>query len=263
MELGIIARTWGEEPFAMAKARGLSFLEYCVNVNSNYPDFENASDAILDFSKKYGIKIGSIGRWGADKITPEGQIIEEELALAYRYIDQCVKLGSPVYVTGCNYVEGLSYYQNITCAIAFFKKVVEYASGKGVKVALYNCDWNNFLCCDPAWDLILGEIPELGIKFDPSHSRYGGRDYLAELAKWVKRVYHVHIKGSLIIDGKRFDDPPAGLDQTDWGSLMAVLYAGGYDGGLSIEPHSGVWLSGGLGESGVDYTVKYMKKLIF
>ena len=124
MELGIIASNWGEEPFAKAKARGLSFLEYCVNVGSNFEDFENASDAILDFSKKYGVKIGSIGRWGADKITPDGEIIEEELSLAYRYIDQCEKLGSPVYVTGCNYVDGLSFYQNITRAISFFQKVV-------------------------------------------------------------------------------------------------------------------------------------------
>jgi sugar phosphate isomerase/epimerase len=65
----------------------------------------------------------------------------------------------------------------------------------------------------------------------------------------------------LIIDGKRFDDPPAGLDQTDWGAFFSILYAKNYQGGLSIEPHSQVW-KGELGEKGVNFTVNYMKKLL-
>jgi sugar phosphate isomerase/epimerase len=57
------------------------------------------------------------------------------------------------------------------------------------------------------------------------------------------------------------DDPPAGLDQTDWKSFMSILYAKKYTGGLSIEPHSPVW-QGELGDHGVDYTIKYMKTLM-
>jgi len=130
-----------------------------------------------------------------------------------------------------------------------------------VKISTYNCDWNNFVDNDMAWTMIHGYLPELGIKFDPSHSRYAGRDYLKEMRDWGDRFYHVHIKGSVIIDGERFDDPPAGLDQTDWKSFMAVLYAKGYDGGLSIEPHSHNW-EGELGEKGIDYTVEFLKNLV-
>ena len=43
---------------------------------------------------------------------------------------------------------------------------------------------------------------------------------------------------------------------------MAVLYAQGYSGGLSIEPHSPTW-EGELLERGLDYTVKYFKRLLF
>lgn len=53
-----------------------------------------------------------------------------------------------------------------------------------------------------------------------------------------------------------------GLDMTDWGAFMAILYGKQYEGGLSIEPHSKVW-SGELGEKGIDFTVAYMKKLLF
>jgi sugar phosphate isomerase/epimerase len=79
---------------------------------------------------------------------------------------------------------------------------------------------------------------------------------------WGERFYHVHIKGSLIVDGKRVDDPPAGLDQTDWGSFMAILYSQHYEGGLSIEPHSRTW-AGELGDKGIDYTVNMMRTLLF
>lgn len=76
--------------------------------------------------------------------------------------------------------------------------------------------------------MIHGHLKDLWIKYDPSHSRYAkGADYLSEMKKWGDRFAHVHIKGSMLIDGERFDDPPAGMDQTDWGAFMAVLYAKG------------------------------------
>lgn len=152
--------------------------------------------------------------------------------------------------------------ENCKSAVSFFSKLIEYASPKGVKISAYNCHWNNFIDNAEGWIPVLGELPGLGIKYDPSHSRYAGRDYLKEMRDWGERFNHVHIKGSLIIDGKRFDDPPAGLDQTDWGSFMAVLYAKNYKGGLSIEPHSKTWRNE-LGEKGVQYTIDYMKKMIF
>ena len=55
------------------------------------------------------------------------------------------------------------------------------------------------------------------------------------------------------------DDPPAGLDMINWNALMGMLYAVGYDGNLSIEPHSAVW-QGELGEKGVDYTIRYIRE---
>ncbi|MGB4471994.1 MAG: sugar phosphate isomerase/epimerase, partial [Limnochordia bacterium] len=113
-----------------------------------------------------------------------------------------------------------------------------------------------------SWELVLGHLPEVGIKYDPSHCVYDGGDYLQETRDWGKRFYHIHLKGSLQIDGQRYDDPPAGMDQTNWGAFMAVLYAQGYSGGLSIEPHSPTW-EGELLERGLDYTVKYFKRLLF
>ena len=84
-------------------------------------------------------------------------------------------------------------------------------------------------------------------------------DYLEEIRDWGHRFYHVHIKGTLKVGGKHVDDPPAGLDMINWNALMGMLYAVGYDGTLSIEPHSGVW-QGELGEKGIDYTIRYIRE---
>lgn len=260
MQLGIIGGM-DEASFISAKARGLAFIELCVNDQAEA--YLDAVDDILTYKEKYTMPIASLGRWGENKIDESGNILPNELELEYRLIDMAQQLDCPVYVTGCNYQEGLSYYANISAAINYLTHLVNYGEQKGVKIATYNCRWNNFIHSDPTWSLIHGHIPALGIKYDTSHSIYAkGEDYLVETNKWAHRFYHVHIKGALMVEGRRVDDPPAGMDQTEWGAFMSILYRRGYDGTLSIEPHSRTW-SGALGEKGIDFTIAFMKKYIF
>lgn len=269
MRLGIIAAPV-EESFKMAAGKGLDFLEFCINGNQN-PE-KNSTQNVEELSQnvenlkrwmdQYNVAVGSIGRWGPDRIDTEGNIIQSELEASKKLIDVASLVGCDNYVCGCNYVETLSFYQNCTSAIQYFSELIEYGKSKGVLISVYNCRWNNFVVEPVAWNIILGHLKELGIKFDPSHCIYAGGDYLKEMRDWGHRFNHVHIKGSLRIEGKRFDDPPAGLDETNWGAFMAVLYAVKYNRGLSIEPHSANW-KGELGEWGVDFTVEYMKKLLF
>ena len=77
----------------------------------------------------------------------------------------------------------------------------------------------------------------------------------------AKRFIHVHLKGAVKIEGKVYDNPPAGMDQTDWTSFMGILYGLGYDGGLSIEPESAYW-HGELSDRGVDYTIRYFRNMM-
>ncbi len=166
-----------------------------------------------------------------------------------------------MYITGCNKVEELSYYENCGLAISYFEKLIAHGAEKGVKIAVYNCRWNNFVCDPMAYTVIMGYLKDLYIKYDPSHCIYAGGDYLQETRDWGDRFLHVHLKGSLIVGGERYDDPPAGLDQTNWGAFLAILYAKGYDKCLSIEPHSANW-RGELGEKGIDFTIQYFRNLM-
>ena len=260
MELGIISG-YDENSFKIAAENKLSFLEFTINIDHNTEEFFCALGEIKGFITKYGVMVQSIGRWGTDRINQNGTLVEDELQISYKLIDAASFLGCPNFVCGCNYINSLSYYENCTLAISYFEKLLEYSQTKGVKISSYNCRWNNFVVDPMSWTLIHGHLKELGIKFDSSHSIYNGGDYLKEMRDWGDRFNHVHIKGSLVIDGQRFDDPPAGLDGTNWGAFMNILYAKNYEGGLSIEPHSSYW-KGELGDKGVNYTIQYIKKLL-
>lgn len=257
MKLGRIA--WFEEAdFQSAKEQGMEFIE--LDVNSRAQEFLDHLDVIRQRSQEYGMPVGAVGRWGSNRIGKEG-ICQDELELEYRLIEAAASLNCDVYITGCNYVEELSYYENCGLAISYFEKLIAFGAERGVKIAVYNCRWNNFVCTPMAYTMIHGYLKDLYIKYDPSHCIYDGGDYLKEARDWGDRFLHVHLKGSLVIDGERFDDPPAGMDQTNWGAFLAILYAKGYDRCLSIEPHSANW-KGELGDKGVDYTIRYFKNLI-
>ncbi len=266
MKLGIIAKGFKKSDLEYIKNKGLDFVEYCVNYTPDAPnrhkEFVDAITEIKSGLSDYGLFVGSVGRWGGVKLTEYGAINEEELATEKQLIDAVAELGCSVYVTGCNYIESISLFENYSAAISYFEKLIEYGKAKNVKIATYNCRWANFVNSDPAWSVIHGHLPDLYIKYDPSHSIYDGGDYLSEIKKWGHRFAHFHLKGSLLIDGERYDDPPAGLDGTDWKSVMAALYTLGYDGTLGIEPHSATW-RGEIGEKGIDYTIDYFRKMIF
>lgn len=260
MNLGMIAKP-NEESFLKARAMELDFLEFCVNKADNVEGFLANVDNLRHWSLKHCVAIGSIGRWKAETLRPDGKPDEEEMRIACALIEAAERLGSPVYVCGCNAVPALSYYENCTAAIRLLEKLLKHGHRHGVRIATYNCRKGTFIHNTVAWTLIHGHLKDLGIKYDPSHSIYAGADYLKETSEWGNRFYHVHLKGSLMLDGKRVDDPPAGMDQTDWPTFLSILRVRGYEGGLSIEPHSDSWSGERLGE-GIEFTVRYMDKLM-
>ena len=260
MVLGII-NGWEEGHFRAVQKLGLGAVEFCVNYNYDSAAVLARAGEILENSKKYGVKVGAVGRWGMDRLDAEGKVIPEALQHDRNLIDLCSAVGCPVYNAGVNGVEGKSFYENCQLAVDYLGGLIDYARGKGVKIAVYNCDWSNLIYNEKAWTVVLGALPELGIKFDSSHSINRGEDYLRVLRDWKERVYHVHVKGNLRIAGETYDDSPAGLDTTNWPAVMALLYIANYNGMLSVEPHSGNWRNA-KGQWAVEYTVRYMKQFL-
>ncbi len=262
MKLGIIEAP-GEKGFQHAAQFGLSFVEYCINVGQDVSKFAARVNELEKLSSQYDIAVGSIGRWGTDKVNKDGSLIEEEVQNSFRLVDVCAALGTGVFNTGVNFVEELSHYANVTAAIQYLERLCEYGEKKGVKIATYNCAWNNYVTSDPIWTLVHGHIPALGIKYDSSHCIHAHRDYLAETQKWGHRFYHVHIKGALMINNTPYIDPPAGMDQTNWGAFIATLCGVGYDGQLSLEPHTDVWVKKGQLDQTIALSAGMIRRYLF
>ena len=261
MKLGII-NGWAESCFQYVSSRKLEFIEWCVNNRKDIENINNDIENIKGYIAKYNMPIASIGSWGHNRIDPEtGDINKVEFDYDAQLVDICEKVGCPVFVTGVNYVKDMTLLDNCNAAVKYLKAIVEYAAAKGIKVAVYNCDWNNYVCEPKIWDLVLPNVPGLGIKYDTSHCRNRRGDYIDEAVRYGDKFYHVHIKGHLRVKGEGYDDAPAGLDDTNWPAFMDVLYTKNYDGGLSIEPHSNYW-KGLKGQWGVDYTINFMRNLI-
>ncbi|HPE95927.1 MAG TPA: sugar phosphate isomerase/epimerase family protein [Bacillota bacterium] len=261
MKLGIIT---SHDAAGIERVRhyGLDYAEFDVNGDDiTYLTNDAAVASILEAMKKNDVAMSAVGRWGRNRLNADGSVNEKEFSQEKELIDLCITLGCPVYISGMNYVKDISYFSNISAAIAYFQALIEYTAGK-VKICTYNCDWNSYVNTPKAWELIHGHLPELGIKFDPSHTINGGRDYLREAVEWSSRFYHVHIKGTINVAGVHVDDPPAGLDMINWGAFLSILQHSKYDGVLSFEPHSETW-QGELGEKGLEYSIRYIKKLTF
>lgn len=259
MKLGII-RGNEAKSYDFAKAKGLDFIEICTNFDNESEAFIQSADETLANIERTGIPVLSVGRWNS---TPNngGKIDRDVMDMLKRQIDVTAKIGCPVFNMGVNYCEDISLFKNYALAIEVLREMVEYAGERGVTLAVYNCSWNNFIYDDKTWEVVLGEIPELMLKYDCSHSYYRGEDYLANIDKWCNRFAHMHVKGSAAMGGRYVDDPPAGVDFLEWNKIFALLYARGYDKTLSLEPHSGIW-QGELGERGIDFSIGFIKPYI-
>lgn len=215
----------------------------CVEYNcANKPDVIERLPELKRLVKKYGVPFSMIGLFGPNYISENSEEARQHKEGALRLIDFCAELGAPLMTTGGGLLESKSAEEQAKRVIPVLSDLVAHGKKRGVKVAVYNCHWTNFIIGPQAWQAVHTQIPDLGIKYDPSHCIYNGNDYLAEARDWGNRFYHVHAKGSLIIGDQRFEDPPAGMDQTNWGALIAVLYHHNFAGDIVIEPHSGTWL---------------------
>ncbi len=299
MKLGIIQQPVPES-LDYAKKLGLDFVEFDCNPSNFFgrpmAEVVPQQEAIKAASERTGVEVGAVGRWASHILDKDGSVIPEEWNEVKAVIDFGAYLGAKYYLCSCAYVPELSYYKNITAAIKVLNQIVAYAKDHGMETAIVNCCMgDNYIRTPEQWKLVLDEVPGLGIKYDPSHSFvHGGPHgaYMDEGIEWGDRFTYCHIKGVIQRGESRepaqweqkkfieahpelkesfisrmtakndwYDNPPAGLDSINWRAFFGILYKHGYDGYLSIEPHSQTW-RGEKGEKGVEYTIKYIRDLM-
>ena len=257
MRLGRIINNYTGDGMEAFKAGGMEFVEFCCNFDNEVEELIASKDHIKAESLRTGVAVSCVGRWN-HTVQKDGKIDLQQAARYMDLLDVAAELGARTFVCGCNYDDSISLFRNYENAISFFATLIERAKGKDIKVAVQNCNWNNFVVSPEHWKIILGELKDLYLKFDASHAYNRDENYLEQLSDWGERVAHVHIKGTTHAGKRKVDDPPAGMDDILWRPLFSILYARKYDGDLSIEPHSATW-RGELGEAGVAFTRDFIR----
>ncbi len=238
MRIGFITNGT-ERDLEFARAEGIPVVE--INIHTDLTDWEERSESYRNLLEKYGIGVTAMGLWGKNYISPDPSERESCLQELRRHVDLAARLGARVVMTGGGLNQGEPVFEQAKKACIVLKPLVAYAQEKGLTFAFYNCHWTNHVTGPEAWDVVLKELPGVGIKFDPSHPINDGLDYLKHARDYGAHFVHLHAKGTVRIAGEWFDDPPAGMDQTDWRTLFAILYKHNYQGDISIEPHSRTW----------------------
>jgi sugar phosphate isomerase/epimerase len=137
-----------------------------------------------------------------------------------------------------------------------FNPLVKQAEDAGVRLAMENCrmggnwkhgSWNLAICPD-AWEILFQEIPSfsLGLEWEPCHQLLCLADPLAQLERWVPRIYHVHgkdahidwdvVRSHGVFGARKWSvQRTAGFGDSDWTAIIRTLDAAGYVGSIDIE----------------------------
>ncbi len=166
-----------------------------------------------------------------------------------------------------------------------FKKVfgplAKRAADKGVRLAFENCDmgstWQtgdwNIAQYPVAWDMMIDAVPgdNVGLQWEPCHQMVKLIDPMAQLRKWVPRIFHVHGKDATIkwdvireygITGPKpwaFHRTP-GFGDSNWTDIISELRQGGFKGCIDIEGWHDPVYRGDLEMTGQVHGLNYLKR---
>lgn len=155
------------------------------------------------------------------------------------------------------------------------------AADKGVRLAFENCDmgstWQtgdwNMAQYPAAWELMFNEVPaaNLGLQWEPCHQMVKLIDPIAQLRKWVPKIYNVHGKDATIhwdvikeygITGPKqwaFHRTP-GFGDSNWTEIISELRRGGFKGSIDIEGWHDPVYRGDLETTGQVHALNYLKQ---
>lgn len=243
------------EYFDAVKEMGIDYVE--VNLGPNSPGHLafDASDADLDRALKAaedsGVKIVALA--GGNNFAADD--LDAEIAKVKSQIDMCEALGAEVLRIFAGWVSAAQYtdatFDRVSEAL---QAVGEHAGAHDVMVAMENhggitatgAQCNRLLTdalaaggtlldftFNPAVSAMMGQ-PPVGLNYDPANFRHAGEDPLSALMVTAELINYSHWK-DVRYEGDKPEYCAVGEGVIDWGPVMAVLIASGYDGYWAIE----------------------------
>ena len=185
---------------------------------------------------KYGIKASSIG-------SPIGKIkLTDDFESHFKVFERVVKTAK---ILDTKYIRMFSFYhdggewtdEERTQVISQLKRMIEYAKEQGV-VLLHENEKDIYgdtiaRCADLMKELYCDNFKAV---FDPANFVQSGQDTKEAYEKLNEYVEYMHIKDALSEDSRVV---PSGRGDGNVEYVLKNLFAKGYDGFLSLEPHLG------------------------
>ncbi len=213
---------------------------------------------VRDVLDRHGLEISSLAYY-PNNLHPdpgERRTVNNHLK---KVVDAAAALGVPTVGT----FVGRDQTKNVPDNFREFRKVwprlVSYAEGRGVNIAIENCpmifSWDEWpggtnLAATPAvWDEMFTIVPSprFGLNLDPSHLVWQFIDHERAVRDFADRIFHVHAKDmeidrdglyehGVMARGMGWQVPRIpGLGEVRWNRFVAALYRAGYDGAISVE----------------------------
>ena len=213
---------------------------------------------VRDVLERHGLEISSLAYYPNNLHPDPGERRAANTHLR-RVIDAASALGVPTVGTFVGRDPAKSVPDNLREFRKVWPRLVAYAEGKGVSIAIENCpmifSWDEWpggtnLASTPAvWDEMFTIVPSpsFGLNLDPSHLVWLGIDHERVVRDYASRLLHVHAKDMEVDRNGLYDHGVMsagigwqvprlpGLGEVDWPRFFAALYRNGYDGPIVIE----------------------------
>ncbi len=242
-------------------------------------DLKKLAQEVRDEIGDADIRINCLGMFG----NPLGDTpIDEETRDGWQ---KCID-AAPLF--GANVVAGFAgrvRNKPVPDSMKRFKEVfgplARRAADKGLRLAFENCDmggdWNtgdwNIAYAPTAWEMMFNEVADenVGLEWEPCHQMVSLIDPIAQLRKWVHKVFHVHGKDATVMwdviksvgirGGQTYvHHRTPGFGDTNWSDVITILRLGGFKGSIDIEGWHDPIYRGDLEMTGQVRGLNYLKE---
>jgi len=242
-------------------------------------DLAQLADEVLEALDGSGAIISCVDVFGNPLESGEKDV--ETLKALETVIDNVHRFGTDMVAGFTGRMRGQSIPDSLPRFTEVWMALCDRSAKNDVKVAFENCDmggtwetgdWN--IAHNPAaWELMFDAVKaeEIGLEWEPCHQMVHLIDPIAQLAKWVDKVYHVHGKCATIrhdiireygIDGPKqwaFHRTP-GFGDCNWTDVISILRMAGYEGSIDIEGWHDPVYRGDLEITGQVHALSYLKR---
>ena len=213
-----------------------------VNVSENE---DTVRGQVHQLSDKHGVNVSGLGYY-PNPLSPN----EEESSIAVGHLRRVIEIAAAVGLSNVNTFVGRnptkSVDENWQPFLDCWGPLIEHAEKCNVKVGIENCpmsftrdEWpggKNLAISPSIWRRMFQDIPSrsFGLNYDPSHLVWQQIDWIAPLAEFGDRIFHVHAK-DVRIDQVRLNDVGIfaypneyhlpklpGFGEIDWGNSLRL-----------------------------------------